>query len=242
MRGGEVSRLAALERTLVGAAARQAQRRRLRRRRLIITLAVVAPLTLAAAASVASTQGLFGSSVDQQFSALRDDRLISLAPASPGLFDSLGALPRDRASRRSWVIAGHRVTGYTTPSGAFCFRFGRFTGGCVHPGELTAANPVSYTVDYGPRTFRVYGLAYDGVTGISLRTGGVTRPVLFAHNALYFEDSSLGGARQLTGTLIVHLRGGAITNLPIRVSGGPRPTGKVVPILPGLVPAGDTAA
>jgi hypothetical protein len=241
MTGGEVARLAALERTLVGAAARQAQRRRFRRRRLIIALAVVAPLTLAAAASVASTQGLFGS-VDQQFSTLRDDRLISLAPAPPGLFDSLGALPRDRASRRSWVIAGRRVTGYTTPSGAFCFRFGPLTGGCVHPGELTAANPVSFTVDYGPKTFRVYGLAYDGVTEISLRTAGVTRPVLVAHNALYFEDSSLGSARQFTGTLIVHLRGGAITKLPIHMSGGPRPTGNVLPILPGLMPEGNTAA
>jgi hypothetical protein len=65
MTGGEVARLAALERTLAGAAARQVQRRRLRRRRLVVLFAVAAPLALAVAGSVASTQGFFGG-VDQQ--------------------------------------------------------------------------------------------------------------------------------------------------------------------------------
>ena len=74
MTAAEVGRLAALERTLVGAAARQAQRRRLRRRRVVAILAVAAPLVLAAG-SVASTQGFFNG-VDQQLSTLRDDRLI----------------------------------------------------------------------------------------------------------------------------------------------------------------------
>jgi hypothetical protein len=240
--GGEAGRLAALERTLVGAAARQAQRRRSRRRRVIAAFAVAAPLVLAAAGAVASTQGFF-SGVDQQLSTLRDDRLVAHDTPSTRLFDALGALPRDQASRRSWLIAGRRVTGYTTPSGSFCFRFGPFTGGCIRPGELTPANPVAYTVDYGPKTFRVYGLAIDGVTAVSLRARGVTRRVLLVRNAVYIDDGSLGGLRPLTGTLIVHLRGGAVARMPIRASGGLRPTPeKVLPILPGAMPVGDTAA
>ena len=101
------------------------------------------------------------------------------------------------------------MTGYTTPGGNFCFRFGPLTGGCVHPGELNASNPVAYTVDYGPKTFRVYGLAIDGVTSVSLRARGVTRRVLLVRNAVYIDDASLGGSGRFTGTLIVHLRGGA---------------------------------
>lgn len=241
MTAPEVGRLAALERTLVGAAARQAQRRRLRRRRVVAILAVAAPLMLAAG-SVASTQGFFNG-VDQQLSALRDDRLVSHdAPAPAGLFEALGALPRDPASRRSWLIAGLRVTGYTTPGGNFCFRFGPLTGGCVHPGELNASNPVTYTVDYGPKTFRVYGLAFDGVTGISLRARGVTRRVLLLRNAVYIDDASLGGSGRFTGALIVHLRGGQVLRLPIRSAGGLRPIRTFLPILPGATPAGDTAA
>jgi hypothetical protein len=240
VKGGEAGRLAALERTLLGAATRQAQRRRSRRRRVIVVLAVAAPLLLAAAASVASTQGFFGG-VDQQLSTLRDDRLIAHGKPATGLFHALGALPRDRASRRSWLIAGRRVTGYTTPGGSFCFRFGPFTGGCIRPGDLTAANPVAFTVDYGPKTFRVYGLAIDGVTAVSLRARGITRRVLVVRNAVYIDDGSLGGLRPLTAMLIVHLRGGAIARMPIRASGGLRPTGKVLPILPGAMPAGDTA-
>ena len=52
MTRGEVSRLARLERTLVGAAGREAQRRRIRRRRAIVLCVVAAPLALAAIACV----------------------------------------------------------------------------------------------------------------------------------------------------------------------------------------------
>jgi hypothetical protein len=236
----ETAQLAALERTLVGAAARQAVRRRYRRR-LIVGLAVAAPLLLAVAGSVASTHGLFGRGVDQQFSALRDDRLITLAPPSDDLSDALGALPRDRASRRSWVISGQRITGYTTPRGRFCFLFGPLTGGCVQPGELSPPTPVSYSMDFGPTTFRIYGLAYDGVTGISLRARGLTRPVHVVRNALYLSERSFAGGPEFNGTLIVHLRGGAVTRMRVHIAGGHRPTGKVLPLLPGVMPAGNTA-
>ena len=192
MRGGEVARLAQLERTLLRAASRQVQRRRLRRRRHVVTIAVAAPLVLAVGGSVASTQGFFGD-VDQQLSALRDDRLVSLDAPQARLFDALGALPRDQASSRSWLVAGRRVTGYTTRGGSFCFRFGPFTGGCIKPGELSSPAPWRSRWTHGPETFRVYGLAFDGVTGIELRAGGVTRPLFLARNAVYLEDDSLGG-------------------------------------------------
>jgi hypothetical protein len=237
---GEVSRLAALERTLVGAAVRQAQRRRQRRRRVFVLLAVAAPLMLAAAASVAATRGFFAG-VDQQFATLRDDRLIPTAAPSAAFSNALGALPRDRASQRSWVIGGRRVSGYTTASGSFCFRFGSLTGGCVVPGELTPANPVEFTVDLGPQTFRVYGLAIDDVTAVSLRVRGVTRRVLLVRNAIYFSDSSLGGRHGIAGTLIVRLRGGATRRMAVHVSGR-GPTEKFLPVFPGAMPAGDTAA
>ena len=204
-------------------------------------IAVAAPLVLAVGGSVASTQGFFGD-VDQQLSALRDDRLVSLTAPQARLFEALGALPRDQKSSRSWLVAGRRVTGYTTRGGSFCFRFGPFTGGCVNPGELSSSSPVAVTIDHGPETFRVYGLAFDGVTGIELRAGGVTRPLFLARNAVYLENDSLGGLRSFSGTLVVHLRGGGVTRLPLRSAGGLRPSKKFLPIFPGSMPAGNTAA
>jgi hypothetical protein len=46
----------------------------------------------------------------------------------------------------------------------------------------------------------------------------------------------------LTATLIVHLRGGAVVRTPILASGGLRPGGTFLPILPGALPVEDTAA
>jgi hypothetical protein len=241
VRGGEASRLAALERTLVGAAAGQAQRRRLRRRRAVVLLALAAPLMLAAAAALAATHGVFDG-IDQQLATLRDDRLIPRTEPSARLSEALGAVPRDRASERAWFIAGQRVSGYTTASGSFCYVFGTLTGGCLQPGELSAANPVAPTVEHGPEGFRVYGLAMDGVTAVSLRARGVTWPALVAHNTFYLQVNVLRGSGGFRGTLIVRMRGGAIRRVPLRVSGGIRPTQKFLPAFPGAMPVGDTAA
>jgi hypothetical protein len=238
---GEVSRLAALERTLVGAAANQVQRRRLRRRRAVVLVALAAPLLLAAAASVAATQGVFGG-IAQQLATLRDDRLIPRTEPSARLLHALGAVPRERASERAWLIAGHRVSGYTTASGSFCYAFGTLTGGCLQSGELSAANPVAPTVEHGPRAFRVYGLAIDGVTGVSLRARGVTWRGLVVRNAFYLEAKTLRGDGGFPATLIVRMRGGAIKRVPLLVSDGRRPTQKFLPSLPGILPVEDTAA
>ena len=240
MTGAEAGRLAALEQTLVAAAARQAEGRRRRRRRAVALLAVGAPLVLAAA-SVGATKGFFGG-VDEQFATLRDDRLIPRNVPSTGLSNALGSAPRDWQSRRAWSIAGQRVSGFTTRSGSFCYRFGSFTGGCVSPGELSAANPIDYTSDYGPKTFRVYGLATDDVTAVSLRVRGVTRRVRLVRNAIYLSDDALGGTRPFRGVLIVHLRGGATRRVPVVAGGGLRPGGSVLPNFPGIMPVRNTAA
>jgi len=238
---GEVSRLAKLEWTLVGAAGREAERRRTRRRRAIVVCAVAAPLALAAAASIAATHGYLGG-VDEQFGALRDDRLIPQIGPSAQLTDELGARPRDHSSRRAWIVSGQRVVGYTTPGGSFCYVFGSLTGGCLQPGQLTSATPVSPTVEYGPRTFRIYGLAMDGVTSISLTARGATWRGNLVRNAFYLQANALAGTQVLTGTLIVRMHGGAVVRVPVRARGGLRPARAFLPILPGVLPAGDTAA
>jgi hypothetical protein len=236
-----VNRLAALERTLVGAAASQAQRRRRRRHRVLVLLAVAAPLLLAAAASLAATQGVFGG-IDEQLAALRDDRLIAGTQPSAHLTDALGAVPRDHAGDRAWSIAGHRISGYTTAGGSFCYVFGTLTGGCLQPGELSAANPVVPTVERGPRTLHVYGLAIDGVTGVSLRAHGVTWRGLVVRNAFHLAANALRGDGRFVATLIVQMRGGAIKRVPLRVSDGARPAQRFLPNLPGALPVEDTAA
>lgn len=237
MSADESHRLAALELTLVRAAACQLERRRVRRRRAILLVALAAPLMLAAAASVAAS-GIFSGGVDQQLSTLRDDRLI--ARSDPAASAAFGARPRDPASRRAWLIRGHRVSGYTTPGGSFCFAFAGLTGGCLPAGTLTAAVPIDLTTDYGPHTFRVYGLAMDGVASISLRARGVTRRVPMGRNAFYFDDGSLGGTREFSGTVVVRMRNGATRRIPFRVGvvAVPRP----LPNLTGLMPVEDTAA
>jgi hypothetical protein len=238
---GEAGQLAKLERTLVGAAGREAERRRTRRRRTIVLCAVAAPLALAAVASIAATRGYLGS-VDARLGALRDDRLIPRIAPSARLTDEFGARPRERTSQRALVIAGHRVVGYTTAGGSFCYLFGSLTGGCLRPGELTSATPVSPTVEYGPRAFRIYGLALDGVASISLSARGATWRGSVVRNAFYLQADALAGTRLLTGTLIVRLHDGAVVRVPVRARGGQRRGTGFRPIIPGVLPAGDTAA
>lgn len=236
MSADEAGRLNALERALVRAANRQVERRRARRRRAVLLVALAAPLVLAAAASTAAG-GLFSGGVDQQLSTLRDDRLI--ARSEPAMSAALGARPKGPASRRTWLIPGHRVAGYTTPGGSFCFWFAGLTGGCLPAGKLTASQPIDPTTDYAPHTFRIYGLAMDGVTAIGLQALGVTRRVILGRNAFYFEDNSLGGTLGFSGALVVHMRDGTTRRVPFRV--GP-PTPPLLPSLAGVVPVGDTAS
>ena len=113
----------------------------------------------------------------------------------------------------------------------------------MQPGELSSANPVGATLDYGPTTFRVYGLAIDGVTGIE-PAGRAASPGAgsWAATPSTSQTTRCGGDGRFSGTLIVHMRGGAITRLPLRVADGLRPSETFLPILPGVMPAGNTAA
>jgi hypothetical protein len=236
----EQRRLAALERTLVAAAERQALRRRQRRRQAVVLAAVAAPLALAAAGSVAAT-GFFAST-DRHLSVLRDERLQARAPDAGALAGAAGKRPRDQAGRRTWLVGGHRVNGFTARDGSFCFRFAGGTGGCLSTAGLSRESPVDVSSDNAPGTLRVYGLAMDGVTAISLHARGVTRRAAISRNAFYLEANSLGNGNGFAGTLIVHFRNGATRLIPLRIGGYARRTPRVVPRLPGLVPVGDTAA
>lgn len=240
MSDGELARLADLERTLVGAAEQQARRRRARRRRALIVGVVALPLVLAAAVSVAAT-GLPGS-IDQRLATLRDNQLSATPAAVHGISQALGTRPRDGASARTWLVGGQRITGYATPGGSFCFTFSGRSGGCVNRTSLSPANPIDPMMDYGPRTFRVYGLVMDGVTTISVRARGITHRAAVARNAFYLEADALGGTRTLSATLIVGLRDGTTKRLPIRL----HPFAWVAPHrllkMPGSLPAEDTAA
>jgi hypothetical protein len=109
------------------------------------------------------------------------------------------------------------VIGYTAPGGSFCFRFEKLTGGCLQPGAPTTHNPVDTIIDYGPETFRVYGLAIGEVAAVSLHVHGVTRRAIIEHNAFFLEEKSLGGTRGFSATLIVRLRDGTTRDLPLHV-------------------------
>jgi hypothetical protein len=74
------------------------------------------------------------------------------------------------------------------------------------------------------RALRVYGLAMDGVTAISLRARGTARPAVVARNAFYLQANSLGGRKGFAGTLIVRYRDGSTHQVPLRIGGYERRT------------------
>jgi hypothetical protein len=232
-------RLAALERALVGAAAVQALRLRRRRRRVVVLGAATAPLVLAAAGSVAAT-GLFSAGVDRHLAPLRDDRLRVRPAAVASVQSSAGEQPRDAAGNRAWTVAGRRVVGFTSRSGHFCFEFVGFTGGCVAPGQLTPEHPVAVSSDNQPGEFRVYGLAADEVTSLTLRARGVTRRVPLGRNAFFLDAPALGTRHGFSGTLVARLRDGTTRTVPISV-GGFIPAERL-PALPGSLPVENAAA
>jgi hypothetical protein len=235
-----IDRLAALEGTLVAAAEEQAGRHRRRHRRAVVLMVIAAPLVLAAAGSVAAT-GLFFRGVDQNLSALRDERLLAPTAQAAKITSAVGARPRDRRSERSWRVGGRRVVGYTTPAGSFCFMFSGLGGGCLQAHVLGTATPVDATTVNGVGVLDVFGLATDSVTSIGVRVHGVTHRAAISHNAFLFE-SALGGKDTLALTLIVKFRDGTTRQVPMRADGATLPRFHPQPRLPGaLAPVGDTA-
>src|SRR4051812_12385738 len=115
-------------------------------------------------------------------------------------------------------------------------------GGYVAKPGLSRATPVEVMTDSAPGTLRVYRLAMDGVTAISLRARGVTRQAVVARNAFYLEANSLGNRKGFAAALIVRYRDGSTRQVPLRIGGYERRTPKLRPRLPGLVPVANTAA
>jgi len=229
----EFDGLAALEVALVGAAAAQAQRRRRRRTRLVVLAAVAAPLTLAAAGSIAST-GFFRG-VDRNLAMLRDERLRPASQATVGIATAMGARPRDEQSERVFRVGGHKVVAYTTAGGQFCYAFAKSTGGCMPPTSLSDARPVGWTVDHGARVFRFYGIAIDDVTSITVRIRGVTHSVTLGHNAFFFASKALGNTDAFTFTMILGFRDGTTREQTVSVSEAKTTRLHVTRKLPGVL-------
>jgi hypothetical protein len=230
--------LGSLERVLVGAAAEQAGRLRRRRRRAIILVALSAPLLLAAAASTAKS-GFF-LRIDRHLSTLRDDRLQAPAGSATRLEGAMGVKAGAKALR--WRVAGQQVIGYTTPGGRFCFTFVGLTGGCLSKDTLSPAEPVDVTTDNGAGEFRIYGLVVDGVKALSLRVHGVTRRVAVAHNAFFLSAPALSREHDFDGVLLVRMADGTTLRKVLHIGGTASHSRRVLPRLPGSLPAEDAAA
>ena len=221
------------------AAARQLERRRIRRRRAIVLVALAAPLVLAAAASVAAS-GLFSGGVEQQLSTLRDDRLIARSePASSGAFGDAPARPGEPARVADPGSPGEPATRRRAAASASGSP-GSPAAACPRA-QLTPALPIDLSTDYGPHTFRIYGLAMDGVKAISLQARGATRRVLMGRNAFYFEDQLAGrDARLRRRARRAHARRHDTARaVPRRRC---PPSRLTLPNLPGIMPVGNTAA
>ncbi len=128
-------------------------------------------------------------------SAITDPALTSTAPsdraAAAGLLGATG-VAGDATAPQVWRVGGRSVLGYTADDGRFCFEFRGLAGGCLGAGALSDREPLDATLDHGPATFRVYGLALDGVTGVAVRIDGDEHRADLAHNGFAFSDGTLG--------------------------------------------------
>ncbi len=163
---------------------------------------------------------------DRHLSALRDERLEASAHATTWIAGAAGKQPRDAVGGRTWLVGGHRVTGFTAADGSFCFRCARGAGGCLAEPGLSLATPVTVMSDNAPGTLRVYGLAMDGITAVSLRARGVTRRAAMGRNAFYLGANALGSRKGFAGTLIVRYGGGTTRLVSLRIGGYERRTPK----------------
>jgi hypothetical protein len=100
------------------------------------------------------------------------------------------------------------VVGYTADDGRFCFAFRELSGGCVRAGALSDEQPLDITVDHGPVTLRVYGLALDGVTAVAVRIGGTDYEAELAHNAFTSTAPALRAATAAAGEVVATMSDG----------------------------------
>jgi hypothetical protein len=184
-------------------------------------VAGVGGVALATAASSASDDG--GAAAGTlQLAAVGDPTLASTDPSDSDdaakLVYATGVAASDAAAApQTWKVGDRSVLGYDASGGRFCFEFRSLGGGCLQPGVLTDELPVDLTTDYGPGTFRAYGLALDGVTAVSVSVGGSSRPAAFAHNAFYFSDDALGGTAGIAGEVVATMSDGTTRKVPFHV-------------------------
>ena len=222
MTTSETGRLAALERTLVGAAAQQAERRRGRD----------------GARSCSRRWRRRSSSSPQARWLPRGCSEASILASQPCAQSTSPWLPGSRRARSratSRAIAC-RLSPPRVVASASCSVHSRAG---LQPGMLTADAPVGLATDYGPGSFRVYGLAADDVTAVSVRARGVTRRRDGAQRVL-----SPGRFPRRQGPIERYIdrpmRDGPTRHVPFAVDRYNLP--RVLPSLPGFAPAANTAA
>jgi hypothetical protein len=179
-----------------------------------IAIALTAGIGGAAFATTASGtgDGSPGSGGGLGITAVTDPGLTSSDPAdgqAAAQFSvATGVAAGTKAAPQVWSVGGHSVLGYTSADGRFCFEFRQLTGGCLAAGTLTDAQPLDITIDHGPSTFRVYGIALDGVTGVTLHVGTATREADFAHNSFAVSDDALGATNEAAGEVVATMSDG----------------------------------
>jgi hypothetical protein len=175
-----------------------------------IALALTAGIGGAAYATAASGDGGPGGGLP--IAAVTDPALTSSSQAdgdaAAQLSVAAGVVAGTQAAPQVWTVGEQSVLGYTSGDGRFCFEFRQLTGGCLAAGTLTDAQPLDITLDHGPSTFHVYGIALDGVTGVTVHVGTTTREAQFAHNAFFVSDDALGATTATTTEVVATMSDG----------------------------------
>jgi hypothetical protein len=175
-----------------------------------IALALSAGIGGVAYATAASGDG--GSGGDLQIAAVTDPALTSSSQAdgdaAAQLSVAAGVAAGTQAAPQVWTVGGQSVLGYTAGDGRFCFEFRQLAGGCLAAGTLTDAHPLDITLDHGPSTFHLYGIALDGVTAVTVHVGTATHEAQFAHNAFFVSDDALGATTASTAEIVATMSDG----------------------------------
>jgi hypothetical protein len=153
--------------------------------------------------------------------AITDPALTSTAAsdgAAAGALSRMTGVSRSAASPQVWNVGGRSVLGYTADDGRFCFEFRGLTGGCLQAGALGDQAPLEVTLDHARATFRVYGLALDGVTGVAVRIDGGEHQADLAHNAFAFSDDALGTTTATTMELVATMSDGTTRTQTVPIS------------------------
>jgi hypothetical protein len=178
---------------------------------IALALALGAGGAAFATSSAGAGSGGGGANNTIPITAITDPALTSTDPAASDTateLSHLAGVSRDASAPQAWSVGDHAVVGYRADDGRFCFEFVELTGGCLSAGALRDEQPLDVTVDHGPSTFRVYGLALDGVVAVAVRVGGQVRQADFAHNAFSFSDDALGATSASSGELVATMSDG----------------------------------